>query len=867
MAEELWSREEYRDMIRIKSYLTEETHNPCVAFITTFIIIAVLYIILKMAPFGTNALSDADARIQYIDYFSYLKQILSGDGNIVYSFNKGLGSNIWAVIAYYLLSPFNLLVVFFNQENLNAFYDLLVIIKLSLCSGTMAFYLDQRFEKRLPSLVIILLSISFGLMQYNLEQSKNIMWLDSIFLLPLLLLGIYKIEKNKGCTFFIITAAIAFMSNWYMSFIAVMFATIWATWEYIDEWMDNGLKAQAFILYECKIILSVLLAMGLSSVVLIPAFSAMASGRAGIDWQFLNFHYSGDKKALLQGLMMGTISQEGKVSLFVGSFSLIGAASYFVFPGISRRRKIWALLWIIFPIVVFYWKPLFFLFSLLKNANSYWYRYSFVAIFPIIFLAARYFSQFNQIEDLHKKRWLILLCIPCFFLILEFIRPLQSFPYVIASAFIYIIITGILYYQKRHGWKVSLRHGGIILFIIVCSELTFNAGHIMHIYYNSWVNQYHNYVVQAQTQIKNIQHRDSGLYRVNQVHPFLTGANNITANYNEPLAYGYKGISSYTSSPDNIQLTFMDKMGYRKGSVNLSVMVNSVIGTDTLLGVKYILSPIPINGLEIVPEINSYNREYTYYNKYALPMAFVVNNNNLNLIYDGNPFIYQNKLYSALIGYEVHIYKNIPFVSRKINEKHIKYILKTDNLPTTMIYGNIPTKEDIEGNLTLDSKFKQGYSRWLAPSVFYISHKNGMRNHTVDFQLKKDINKIKNNVQFYYVDLNALETVTAKLKSNPARIHAFRNGYVEMDVNATNNQTLFTSIPFDKGWKIYVNGENVKPILIADCLMGIKLQEGTNKITMRYSLPGLIPGISISCISLILYLYLVKKEYHRRKIN
>ena len=231
MARELWSREEYRDMIRIKSYLTEETHNPCVAFITTFIIIAILYIVLKMAPFGTTALSDVDARIQYIDYFSYLKQILLGDGNTVYSFNKGLGSNIWAVIAYYLLSPFNLLVVFFNQENLNVFYDLLVIIKLSLCSGTMAFYLDKRFEKSLSSLVIILLSISFGLMQYNLEQAKNIMWLDSIYLLPLLLWGIYKIEKNKGCTFFIVTAAMAFWFNWYMGFIAVMFATIWATWE------------------------------------------------------------------------------------------------------------------------------------------------------------------------------------------------------------------------------------------------------------------------------------------------------------------------------------------------------------------------------------------------------------------------------------------------------------------------------------------------------------------------------------------------------------------------------------------------------------------------------------------------------------
>lgn len=855
-------------MIRIKSYLAKETHNPCVAFMITFIIIAILYVILEMAPFGTNALSDVDARIQYIDYFSYLKQILSGNGNLTYSFNKGLGSNVWAVIAYYLLSPFNLLVVFFNQENINVFYDLLVIIKLSLCSGTMAFYLDQRFEKNISPLITVLLSISFGLMQYNLEQAKNVMWLDSVYLLPLLLLGIYKIEKNKGCTFFIVTAALAFWFNWYMGFIAVMFAIIWATWEYIDEWIDNGLKTRAFILYECKVILSVFLAIGLSSVVLIPAFSAMASGRAGIDWQFLNFHYSGDKKALLQGLMMGTISQQGKVSLFAGSFPLVGAISYFVFPGISRRKKIIGLLWIFFPIVIFYWQPLFFLFSLLKDASSYWYRYSFVAIFPMIFLAARYFSQCVQIKKLNKERWLILLCVPIFFLILEFIRPLQPFSYVIISAFIYSIITGILYYHEKHGWEVSLRHGGIILFIIVCSELAFNAGHIMHIYYNSWVNQYQDYVTQARSQIKNIQQLDSGLYRINQVHPFLTGSDNTTANYNEPLAYGYKGLSSYTSSPDNIQLSFMDKMGYRKGSVNLNVMVNSVIGTDALLGVKYILSPIPIDGLEIAPEINTYNQEYAYYNKYALPMAFVVNNNiPMKLIYDDNPFIYQNKLYSALIGQKVQIYKDIPFASRKINEKHIKYILKTDNLPTTMIYGNIPTKEDVEGDLIIDSKFKQGYSRWLAPSVFYISHDGETREHVVDFQLKKDENKIKGNARFYYVDLNTLGDVTTKLKDNPAHIHTFKNGYIEMDVNATNNQVLFTSIPFDKGWQIYVNGEDVKPVLIADCLMGIRLQEGTNKITMSYSLPGLLPGIGISCISLVVFLYLAQKQYYRRKIN
>lgn len=455
-----------------------------------------------------------------------------------------------------------------------------------------------------------------------------------------------------------------------------------------------------------------------------------------------------------------------------------------------------------------------------------------------------------------------------FFIILSFVRPLQSFSYVIASVFIYIAIIGILYYHEKCGQNVSLRHGGIILLIIVCGELACNAGHIMHIYYNSCVKQYHDYVIQAQTQIKSIQHLDSGLYRINQVHPFLTGTNNITANYNEPLAYGYKGISSYTSSPDNIQLSFMDKMGYRKGSVNLNVIVNSVIGTDALLGVKYILSPIPIDGLKKVPEINAYNREYVYYNAYSLPIAFVINNDiPANLIYDNNPFTYQNNLYSALVGQNVQIYKNIPFVNKKINEKHIKYILNTDNLPTTMIYGNIPTKKDIGNNLIIDSKFKQGYSRWLAPSVFYISHKDGVKNHVVDFQLKDGGNEIESNAQFYYVDWDMLENVTTKLRENPAHIHTFKNGYVEMDVNATNNQILFTSIPFDKGWKIYVNGENVEPVLIADCLMGIRLQEGTNKITMKYSLPGLMPGISISCISLIVCLYLAKKEHRRFRTN
>jgi len=184
----------------------KEWKNPVSSFFITLIILLALYIVMSMAPFGFNSLAATDAEIQYLDFFSYGKGILTGVNNPLYTFNKSLGSNVWAVVAYYLLSPFNLIILLFNQFQLNIYYDILVLIKLSLCSATMAFYLERRF-KSLARIFILLLAASFGLMQYNLEQAKNIMWLDPIYMLPWMLWGTYKIQQGKGILFLTIVIA------------------------------------------------------------------------------------------------------------------------------------------------------------------------------------------------------------------------------------------------------------------------------------------------------------------------------------------------------------------------------------------------------------------------------------------------------------------------------------------------------------------------------------------------------------------------------------------------------------------------------------------------------------------------------------
>ena len=70
-----------------------------------------------------------------------------------------------ALFGYYLGCPLNLLVIFFEKEQLPLFIFLLTAVKLGLCAVTANVYFSRRF----PGLSIQLngmLSVAYGLMQY-----------------------------------------------------------------------------------------------------------------------------------------------------------------------------------------------------------------------------------------------------------------------------------------------------------------------------------------------------------------------------------------------------------------------------------------------------------------------------------------------------------------------------------------------------------------------------------------------------------------------------------------------------------------------------------------------------------------------------
>ena len=73
------------------------------------------------------------------------------------------------------------------------------------------------------------------------------------------------------------------------------------------------------------------------------------------------------------------------------------------------------------------------------------------------------------------------------------------------------------------------------------------------------------------------------------------------------------------------------------------------------------------------------------------------------------------------------------------------------------------------------------------------------------------------------------------------------------------NGLLFISIPYDKGWNIYVDGKKVPYKKLASTFIGIDLKKGQHKIKMKFYPRGLIVGLLINFISILITILYSKK--------
>ena len=122
----------------------------------------------------------------------------------------------------------------------------------------------------------------------------------------------------------------------------------------------------------------------------------------------------------------------------------------------------------------------------------------------------------------------------------------------------------------------------------------------------------------------------------------------------------------------------------------------------------------------------------------------------------------------------------------------------------------------------------------------------------------------------YYVDMDVMKDAFARIKEHQMVIS---DDYKEDDIRGTintanNNQLVMTSIPYDEGWKIYVDGKKVEPVEISDALVGFYVEDaGDHEIRFLYRSNAFMIGLMITVISLSAFVLIIIFEKKLKSIK
>ena len=843
------------------------------AFAAAALFVLCMAAMLGFAPFGENTVNYDDGVIQYLDFFAYYKRLLSGEVTLLYTFEKTLGGGNIAVFSYYLASPFNLLAVFFTQEQIPALFTVLTLCKAATAAATFTLYLRIRFPRMKP-VPAVCLALCYALGQYTFSQASNTMWLDGIYMLPLILLGTYRLVQNRRKKLLLIlSVAASILFNWYSAGINCMFCILYYIYEDASENRFGGIKA--YIGRALPFIGSLALGVLLSACLFLPTLLALRGGRAGfdvLDIIALIGNYVENLFSAVTNFRVGGTSEQGSVSLYCGYFAFIGMGAYFFTQAEKGRKRNASAVFLLFTVLLFYVSVFIFAFSLFKSAESYWYRYSYVGVFAMLNVSAKFYEKVgNEPIRMDTRLWwaiglvLAVLCLGW---------GLESFPFAMLALGLTVLLVYV-YGKTLQGpssaeeaveenpaalisaagrrasavWtsarKRQLAAAGACLLLAagLLVELGFNAASLMRTYFSDSVGAFADYVTQQQAQVNALEEYDGGFYRVNQTDTFNKGYEGagLTANYNESIAYGYHSVNGYTSDPDNNSRFFLEKLGYRTNGLNMNIVNTSVLGADALLGVKYVFSSYDINGLEKLEELGTYNGKSTYYNPYALPAAFTYDPAGRE-IEDGNMFEYQNSLYSYLLGEEVTLYREAETQRSTDEDGNTVYTVTVPDGPHAL-YADFTILTTSYVKVTVNGGKATDMGGWLSPNVLYIPDGDGSPTVCIGAE-----NEISTSCRIYWLDLDALAQAAQKLQANAADAD-ISDGHVSCSVNAEAGERLYLSVPFEDGWSIKVNGKDADYELVGGCMISVALEEGENTVTLDFSVPGLGPGIALTVIA------------------
>ena len=362
---------------------------------------------------------------------------------------------------------------------------------------------------------------------------------------------------------------------------------------------------------------------------------------------------------------------------------------------------------------------------------------------------------------------------------------------------------------------------------------------------------------------------------------------------NDAIGTGYKGLSHSSSTMNAPALLMLHRLGFAYGG-HYTKYDGATPMTDAIFDIRYLMdkkgndmfvsSRYKVNPeYKLTTEMSIDHEKIVDGKKKTVPTTFKFyrNPNALGLgvaakgditgvaLNDDDPFDNQNRLFNALAGKEYNFFTPLDVVNSdsenmmtvNTTDGHIKYYPLDETNKECHIDYVVRMDKDSDLYMYLPTKYERSCNIWYQPEEDYVDGEYKMEyvgqfftgdNYSImkigrfiegqEIRVRITVANEDNEAYwrdklFYSFDYDGFTKACAELQKSSFEVTEFEDTQLTGRVKADEDgQLLFTTVPYEEGWTISVNGKNVKPVkAVDDSLIAIPLDKGENTVKMKFS--------------------------------
>ncbi len=703
------------------------------------------------APFGQKSMLIMDMSGQYVEFLSQLRTVHS-PADLFFSWGKVMGGNYIGVYAYYASSPLSWLLLLFPDQKMPEAILFLTVLKIGLCGLGMSVLLRgfclrcSRFlrsrsgraavpafpaisaisprssaprhnsvESLSPALIalILLFSTLYALCSYNCVYSMCVMWLDGVFMLPLIIYFIDKLYDTGSIAGLIISFAYIFISNYYVAYMCGAFAVLYFIFCLIDRsgrlggpgGSGKSLAVRFYLNRSGKFALAVAVAAALTAWLWLPTLFSLFEGKIGFSNSAYPDNNNYDLNAFIRKLFIGeydAITNSGAPFFYGGMAVFVAVPMFFMNRKIRGRSRIAAGLVLALLLFSTFWTPLDKAWHIFQHPNWFPYRWTFVLAFFSVYLGFRGAAASGSLSVGYYPGAMLGMYALCLAVTraqtsasplssTNFIAPSdgsvrRQFIYTLAVVLSFILIGLARRLPSRYviaaGEKFRIRLSqvlaGLVSLCLIAVTVTEQHYHWKKLL--EGVDGGHHYETAASySEYRKIMAETLNVIDGDRANYGIDGfggiGQNFSRSYNEAIGFGYRSVAHYSSAFNRHVNEFLGNFGYAQAYLwNLNFGSTAV--TDSIFGIRYMLNGTGIAAFdeEDLVEIGSVTApsEYEYIetvsgvfdiaiyrNQYAVSGPFLMAGDASEFRWDYNCFESQNLLMKLSSGIDKNVFNRV----------------------------------------------------------------------------------------------------------------------------------------------------------------------------------------------------------------